>query len=642
VGKAYSDEVSFIPQTLQWVMDQDIVRLKRCVRSCADRSVVAIGSGGSFTAATYVAGLHERKYAKLSRAATPLDVITGVANGDFASIYLSAEGYNNDILAAAQAHHGTEKGSIALTLVPANPLLDYCESSGVATPVRFDIPWQKDGYLATNTLVAMMALFGRAYADEVFVAELVDDRWIEARRNELAKSEAMSRIVSGADVIVLYGSAGKVAAIDLESKFSEAALGACQPVDYRQFAHGRHLQLAQQKLPVVIAFGSEEDEPLMHASLEHFPSTVPVLRVKLPTGYAIGELAGVIYAMLIVESVSRARQIDVGQPQVSSFGRALYGTDVRDTVKRFVHEVPPVLRHKVPGLQAEQVRSWVRAADAFIARLEQARFAGIVCDFDGTCCYTPRRWEGLDHRLTGEFARILHAGLKVAFATGRGDSIQTTLCRTLNRQYWPQVFMGYFSGSSISWLDQEFREPVVDARFLQLRAWLAEHCLVSQSLEDVKVGGGQMSIRLSGNLSRDALTSAIAYWINLTGYCGWRVFCSGHSVDVLTEAVGKQSVVDRFAQQLGADPSEEILRIGDAGHFSGNDYELLSGGLGLSVAKTSPLKASCWNLLPEGVHGAAGTQYYLSALEADNGKARFSQKFIKDVRAMLLSVEVRP
>jgi len=642
VGKAYSEEVSSIPQTLQWTIGQNITVLERCIRSCADKSVVAIGSGGSFTAAAYVAGLHERKYGKLSRAATPLDAITGVHGGDFASIYLSAEGRNNDILAAAQAHCGSDKGSIALTLVPANPLLAYCESSGAATPVYFDIPWQKDGYLATNTLVAMMALFGRAYFDGAFVTGLPDNQWITARREELAISDAVSHIVCGSDVIVLYGAAGKVAAIDLESKFAEAALGPCQVVDYRQFAHGRHLQLAQRKLPVVIALGSEEDEQLMQASLGHFPVTVPILRIQLPTEYALSELVGVVYAMLIVEAVSLARQIDVGQPDVPAFGRALYGTDVRDTARRYSHMVPPMLRQKVPGLQMEQVPAWVHAADAFIARLDQARFAGIVCDFDGTCCYTPRRWEGIDHRLIDEFTRILHAGIKVAFATGRGDSIKTTLCDKLPAQYWARVFMGYFSGSSISWLDEEFREPAVDARFSQLRSWLIEHCLISGGLTDVKLGGGQMSIRLSDSLPRDALTSAIAFWIDAAGYAGWRVFCSGHSVDVLTEAVGKRVVVDRLSEQLGADPNDEILRIGDAGHFSGNDYELLSSGLGLSVAMTSPLKASCWNLLPEGLHGAAGTHYYLSALEIENGKARFSEKFIKDVRAMLLQVEVRP
>ena len=641
MGKAYSDEVSYIPQTLQWAVGQDIDRLRKCVRSCATRSVIAIGSGGSYTAAAYVAGLHERQYGKLSRAATPLEVITGCEAGDVASVYLSAEGRNNDILAAAQAHCGADRGSIALTLTPANPLLAFCESSGVATPVQFDMPWQKDGYLATNSLVAMMALFARAYPDELVATAVPDAEWIQQRRTELAASDALSCLADGGDLIVLYGAAGRIAAVDLESKFAEAALGACQPVDYRQFAHGRHLQLAQQKPPVVIAFGNEHDRLLMDTSLDHFPSTVQVLRIQLPTGYAMGELVGVIFAMLIVEVISQRRQIDVGQPDVPLFGRALYGTDVRGTVTKFPEKIPSVLRHKVPKFPAEQVDPWVEAANSFLTRLEKAQFAGVVCDFDGTCCYTPRRWDGLEPGLIDDFARVLDGGVEIAFATGRGDSIQTDLRQKLPRDHWPKVLLGYFSGSAIARLDEEFCDPAPDARFVGLRSWLIEHCLIPESPSDTKVCGGQMSIRLSGALSKDSVTSAIAHWITVNGHAGWRVFCSGHSVDVLTNAAGKRNVVHHFAEALGADPNEEILRVGDSGHFSGNDYELLSDGLGLSVATVSPLKASCWNLLPEDVHGSAGMRHYLSALEVDGSKARFSEKFIEDVRAMLKNVKVR-
>jgi hydroxymethylpyrimidine pyrophosphatase-like HAD family hydrolase len=300
-----------------------------------------------------------------------------------------------------------------------------------------------------------------------------------------------------------------------------------------------------------------------------------------------------------------------------------------------------VLRHKVPKLTLDQIDPWAQAAHSFLARIENARFAGIVCDFDGTCCYTPRRWDGLDPTLVDEVVRMLEAGVKIAFATGRGDSIQTDLCGKLPREHWQKVLLGYFSGSVIAWLDEEFREPVPDARFIALRSWLTEHCLAPESPSDLKICGGQMGIRLSGTLPKDAVTSAIAHWIAVNGHSGWRVFCSGHSVDVLTEITGKRHVVARFAEALGADPNEEILRVGDSGHFDGNDYELLSDGLGLSVATVSPLKTSCWNLLPESLHGAAGMHHYLSALHVDGSRVRFSEKFIEDVRTMVMNVKAR-
>jgi fructoselysine-6-P-deglycase FrlB-like protein len=636
VGKAYSDEIMAIPETLHWAARQEIGRLQKSTCALAGRSVVAVGSGGSYTAASYVAGLHERKYRKLSRAATPLDVVCGPQLQECSAIYLSAEGRNADILAAVGANKGAETGSIALTLVPGSPLAALCESSGCATSSEFDIPWKKDGYLATNTLLAMMALFARAYANvDIIAAVQIDVGWLDARRREFSESSVIARIGPGTSLIALHGAAGKVAAIDLESKFAESALGPCQPVDFRQFAHGRHLQLVNESPPVVIAFGSLADAKLMDAGLKLVPESVPMMRIDLPEDYATAEIVGVVYAMLIVEAVSKARGVDVGQPEVPQFGRDMYATDVREFVAKAPEPISSVLRHKVPKLCPPQVDVWTQAADGFIGRLESATFKGIVCDFDGTCCYTPKRWDGLERKLIDQFRRLISGGIKLAFATGRGRSIQGDLRAKLPEELHAGVMVGYYSGSKILYLDEDVQELDVDPRFNDLETWLAEHGIAALGSDDVKARCGQMSIRLSGALSESALTSAITYWLTQVGHIGWRVFCSGHSVDVLNEHAGKRLVVDRFSSAIAADPTSEVLRIGDAGNFTGNDFELLSDGLGLSVARVSPLRQSCWNLLPDGLHGAGGTLHYLAALEVNGGQARLSQVFIEEVRTTL-------
>lgn len=646
MGKAYSSELLAIPQTLHWAQSQEIKRLKVGIQYCHDRSVLAIGSGGSSTAAAFVAGLHERKFGRLSRAVTPLEVCTGPQFDDVAAIFLSAEGRNKDILAAAEAIVGIDRGNISLTLTSDNPLLEYCESSGAATPIGFDMPWQKDGYLATNSLIAMMTLFARAYADadEPFDTTMFNEQWLLQRREELANSGALARAAAGAGIVVLYGGSGKSAAIDLESKISEGALGSCQPVDYRQFSHGRHLQLAVDEPPVIIALGSDKDQALMDATIEQFPKKVQVLKLVLPIDFALGELVGVIYAMLIVEAVSLARDIDVGQPNVPEFGRALYNIDVRGSLDKYAQTRPGHLFGKIPlvGVEPENLDSWIAAALAFVSRLESARFKGIVFDFDGTCCFTPRRFEGLDYRVANEISRVIEGGLPVAFASGRGDSLQGDLRKSLPQQLWGRVLMGYYSGSVISWLSDDFIRPQMDPRFASLRTWLVEHGIVSSSPSAVKVEGEQMSIRLAGKDSKESITTAISYWLKTNSYLDWRVFCSAHSVDVLTDNAGKINVVNTFAGLIEAHPEDQVLRIGDSGHFSGNDYELLSEGIGLSVAAVSPLKPSCWNLLSDRLYGAAGTHHYMSSLEIVDGRANFSEKFLREVRASLMDMrEIR-
>src|SRR5206468_2651544 len=118
---------------------------------------------------------------------------------------------------------------------------------------EFNPPSAKDGFLATNSLLAFAVLLVCAYncafsSDEVLprdfdsllVENHADRDYIEDLRahcNPLWKRETL---------VVLYGPSVATAALDLESKFSEAALGNVQLADFRNFAHGRHNWLAKR------------------------------------------------------------------------------------------------------------------------------------------------------------------------------------------------------------------------------------------------------------------------------------------------------------------------------------------------------------------------------------------------------------
>ena len=126
---------------------------------------------------------------------------------------------------------------------------------------------------------------------------------------------------------------------------------------------------------------------------------------------------------------------------------------------------------------------------------------------------------------------------------------------------------------------------------------------------------------------RVRLIAAINEWVVQRGYEGWRAFSSGHSVDVVTERAGKLLVVQDACLRLGLDPLTQVLRVGDGGDFGGNDYELLSQGLALSVDAVPPGIEQCWNLLPRMLSGVRGTEYYLQNLQAAEGEAKFSAEF---------------
>jgi hypothetical protein len=54
--------------------------------------------------------------------------------------------------------------------------------------------------------------------------------------------------------------------------------------------------------------------------------------------------------------------------------------------------------------------------------------------------------------------------------------------------------------------------------------------------------------------------------------------------------------------------------LGDRGRWPGNDFDLLSDVLGLSVDEVSSDPLQCWNLAPPGLLGPQAAVYYLDRL----------------------------
>jgi hypothetical protein len=126
--------------------------------------------------------------------------------------------------------------------------------------------------------------------------------------------------------VVLHGAAATQAgALDLESKFSEAAVGPIQITDYRNFAHGRHHWLDKKGDETgLLAFISEEDVDLAKKTLALVPRNVPVARVQIENSGPLGGIEATIKSLFIAGFAAAARGIDAGRPKVANFGRRIY------------------------------------------------------------------------------------------------------------------------------------------------------------------------------------------------------------------------------------------------------------------------------------------------------------------------------
>lgn len=627
MGKRFIDELQQLPATIRWAAEQDVALLRRAVQLLGDRGILAVGSGGSFTAAAYAADQHFRVYGRPSQAITPLEVFQVPANAaaNAAGLLLSAEGKNYDILAAAKQLRLRACPTIGLTLRSVSPLVELSNETGAASLAVYDMPWGKDGYLATNSLVATLILLWRAYAaDAVVAAELpllMD--WYLQFDHRIKQAGCMKR--SGR-ALILHGAVGRIGAIDLESKLTEGALAFGQVCNFRQFAHGRHLQLSQLSEPVNIVSISTEGDPLAAETIRLLPKEAGhVLDVALPRISDAGaEIAGVLGALVLTRAWA-GEYVDPGQPAVPEFGRALHALDVSTLASHALPPTPVILRKHVYGDAPEVL---IEHARRYIARLQTARLRLLACDFDGTFCDTVKRFAGIDARITPELTRLARSGVHLAFATGRGAKLKQVLRDKLPEDVWPMVTMGCYSGSFIFNLaDTDVAVPPPDPRLTELAEWLHEARALSLQVEHC-IDAGQLSLRGVSGSDKVRLISAITEWVAQQGHKGWRAFSSGHSVDVVTEKAGKLLVVQDVCHRLGLDPLTQVLRVGDAGDFGGNDYELLSEGLALSVDTVPPGVEQCWNLLPRMLSGVRGTEYYIQELQAAGGEAWFSAEFL--------------
>ena len=197
------------------------------------------------------------------RSATPLEVIGEPLGATVAAWLLSAGGGNIDVVAAAESLIQREPRQICVLCGrSASPLAELCRQHPYVDLLLYLPPAGKDGFLATNSLFGFTALLTRAYTTELGTGTDWQDTVdrlepllpVDAAASE-AWQQATAPLWSRPTTLLLHGPSTRVGAIDLESKFTEAALGHLQLADYRNFAHGRHHWLAKRsETSAVLAF----------------------------------------------------------------------------------------------------------------------------------------------------------------------------------------------------------------------------------------------------------------------------------------------------------------------------------------------------------------------------------------------------
>ena len=183
------------------------------------------------------------------------------------------------------------------------------------------MPIKKEGFLATNSIIAFSISLTRAYS-EAQGLYFDCDKYYQVLKHSKNDYENIKNLDT---LFFLYGGWGLPVAQDAESKFSEAALANIQCIDYRNFAHGRHNWIAKRNTTTgIIPLITPAENEIAKKTQDLIPASIP--RVAISTIYdgPLGTIDLLIKLFQFVNIFSKNMGVDPSKPSVPYFGRRLY------------------------------------------------------------------------------------------------------------------------------------------------------------------------------------------------------------------------------------------------------------------------------------------------------------------------------
>lgn len=624
MGKPFNSELGIINNTIKWAELQDVSCISKFL-FFEDRQIplVCIGSGGSFSACHYAAQLYMRLNGVLAVAMTPLQLLYSGREIIRCSklLFLSASGKNKDILNAIK--YGVkynETGMMSLTLRKNNPTEELLEQHPKVQRWCEDIPSEKDGFLATNSLVATFTLLWKAACGDKFKVS-------SFKYDDMKTETSCLKLSALQNFIVLYGAAGEPVAFDIESKLTEAALGSALLSDYRNFGHGRHNWFDKRgDNSCIIALVTPFERELAYKTIGCLPQNVPVIYIESDFETPQASIELLLKAFHFVDDLGKVRGIDPGRPRVPGYGRVLYNLDYFKLTNRILPNektLDVAVRRKLGTSCLEKTQLWMHYREAcqrFVRQLNHGKFTTVAFDYDGTLSATDKKsrfTNGLSDEIKDALTYLLENGSQIVVATGRGKSVGASFKSSFDQKYWPQIKVGYYNGACLLALGDEsqleiWKKKPFDKELKAMSDELKKRLPIDCIKYNLSERNQQLSIEeIKTEFDVEVIYNTCCEIIWDKQLSGIRVWRSSHSMDIVVfREVSKFKVIE--------DPAQTLC-IGDYGSLEGNDYELLTSKYSLSVDRVSMNSTNCWNIAPSGMKGLCATLYYLSRLTVKDG-----------------------
>lgn len=633
MGKNFRKELEEIPNTYATVLREDVSAITNFLDRTVGTPILLIGSGGSFSVAMAAEYLL-RRAGLFCKAITPLE-LPQYKNQllEVSAILLTAGGRNPD----------TQNTYQYLSEMEIQAILTLCMSKNAPISQRqrfdlhsaycdFSVPCGKDGYLAVNSTIASIALISKAifeFTNDSFYS--LPEDFPSYDGNRLERDQAL-RLFNKETIIVLHGGITTPVAYDLESKFSEVALGNIQLVDFRNFAHGRHYWISNRGKQTAVLLLIGEKEHLIAEKTKTIIEDCVVCESLILPNESSANLLGLYAKMFeLVALAGDMLNLDPGCPKVADFGRKLYhlsynpctAPNHRKLKKSIVYAGA---QRKTRTGHYLDFNAYLAAANAYISALQRKQFRGIIFDYDGTLHEKRKGSLEVESEIFAIINDLLQAGIYVGIATGRGKSVRKELQLHIRKEYWHEVAIGYYNGGCIASLADNFQPDVSQAPFWELQ--LAKDVLERLRKDDsVQIELRPLQLTITSNQGHTLKAYMELCREHIRELNNIKVVESSHSVDVIPITTTKQDIV-RFFENSISTFGCDFLFVGDSGQWGGNDYEMLCMPYSLSVDMVSRAADSCWNFAPLGIRNTAAALFYLKHLSLVEETSTFYLKLI--------------
>ena len=605
-GRSYESELADLPATLALVdrspVPEELAGLVVTLRSLPSTHV---GSGGALAVARFASTLCTEVAGRVSSALTPMAFCEARVTGGCTVLFSASVGHHDIPAAAACALEHLRLPLFLVTLRDAASLPASLRGEWIRTVELRGAP--PDGFLATNSVLLMAAWLAKAFAGAG--TQTPDSAPIQG----LGTAYEPARLPAGKRLLVLHGYRTEAVALDLETRLQETGLRTVQTVDYRNFAHGRHVGLnlgAEQT--TVVALIDDSVQPVAEETLRILPSSIDriELRARAPWPWSVPDL--LLQSMHLVGGLARAHKVDPGRPEVSQYGRRLYHLPI--LASRRADEPAVIRKLRAIGAPPEEqpMRTLVKTAlERWREDISKVPIGAVVLDFDGTCCFTHARHLGTDPRIRRELVRLLDEGLLVGLASGRGRSLHADLRAWIPPHLWERVALGLYNGGLVLGLGESVTTPSAVVPSLLHKVRLACDALGLSEMVQIDERPCQVSMTVGPDISVEECRLLVEG--ALVDEPSLSILASSHSVDVVPRPTNKMAVMD--ALDIG---ERNLLAVGDRGDRDGNDFELLNAvNWSLSVDQVSAALDRCWNLSPAGRTGPSELRAILAALTRD-------------------------